>query len=80
MFEDCTIQWAEDYGKKVAINITYPEFSNPKDAAGVRRIRCVPCPNGVEVVGTELRPDSDNTDWMNLQKWVAAGNTIAEAD
>ena len=79
MFEGCTIQWAEDKGVKVSIRIKYPEFSNPKDAAGVYRVKCVPCPDGVEVVGTELRPNSDNSDYQELQKWVAEGNTIAAA-
>ena len=79
MFEGCTIQWAEDKGVKVSIRIKYPEFSNPKDAAGVYRVKCVPCPDGVEVVGTELRPNSDNSDYQEYLEW-AKTNTAEAAD
>tara|TARA_Y100001951_G_C11232955_1_gene235738 strand:+ start:591 stop:842 length:252 start_codon:yes stop_codon:yes gene_type:complete len=80
-FDNCTIQWVEETpGVKSSIRI----MDNSKVAPEPNCI-CVPVPIGVEVVVVDginrLQPDSDgNTHYIDLQEWVAEGNTIAAAD
>ena len=66
MFENCTVKYNKKDGINVSIQVIYPKIINDDGTYQQRQL-------GVPLV-------EGNTDYQNILKWVAEGNTIEEAD
>ena len=64
MFKDCTMKYYKDKMTGEKVSI---KVVYPDNSDGSHRELSVPISN-------------DNTDYQNILKWVADGNTIQEAD
>tara|TARA_Y100000004_G_C8611337_1_gene284829 strand:+ start:322 stop:516 length:195 start_codon:yes stop_codon:yes gene_type:complete len=64
MFKDCTIKYHKDPRTNKNSCVM---IIYPANENGIAKAKAVPL-------------DEDNTDYQNILKWVAEGNTIAEAD
>ena len=68
MFDNCTVKYHRNIHTGVvdSIIVTYPTVKD-KDGVDSWKKLCIPM-------------NEDNTDYQNIQEWVAEGNTIEEAD
>ena len=66
MFKDCIIKYNAKNGKNVSIQVTYPEHD--------------PVNKPTEKIVLSVPLDENNRHYQDIQKWVAEGNTIQEAD
>ena len=71
MFENCTIKYVKDFkGNNSGIKIKYPiDLDKDGNERTDKRHNEITAPI-----------DEQNTDYQNILKWVADGNTIEEAD
>jgi len=70
MFENCTVKYVAYNGENIAVRIIYPIDldENGNERADKRHKE------------TTAPIDEDNRHYREIQKWVAEGNTIEEAD
>jgi len=68
MFENCTLKYHKNIysGTVDSVIVTYSTIKD-KEGKDSWRTLCVPM-------------DEDNSDYLDILKWVAEGNTIEEAD
>ena len=71
MFENCTLKYVKDLqGNNYGVKITYPiDLDENGNVRTDKRHKEITAPM-----------DEENTDYQNILKWVAEGNTIEEAD
>lgn len=64
MFKNCTLKYCKDVNGE---NVSSIQVTYPSNENGSAVVLSVPI-------------NEDNTDYQNILKWVAEGNTIQEAD